>query len=206
MRRVAYAMVLLGAVLGASPSAGAQSEGHEEEGIRLSGHVGVGLGGEQSDHASAFPLTVTVDADPSIYLGGRIDSVVHDWIAVGGELQVQFWRNELISDYNSRFDFDAFAKLRQVYDVGDRDLEAYLIVPAGFTLSTVKQGQVNPGPGFNVGALLGAWLFLTEHYALSLEVGWIYHHTYHNFDMVGGDATVEFAEHQAVILVGGAFR
>lgn len=206
MRLIVSAVALTIGLVGLAGPARAQSAAELDEGIRLSGHFGIGVGGEQQVSTSTAPGTARPDMDPSIYIGGRIGSVVHPWIAVGGELQVQLWRNETLSSYSSRFDFDGFAKIRHAYDIGEHALEAYVIVPVGFTLATANQDNVNPGPGFNVGALVGAWFFLTEHYAMSLEVGWIYHHSYHNFDNFPGDATLEFADNQAVILIGGAFR
>jgi len=196
MRSLVGALALLTLSIGLVSTAAAEEPASDDHAIRLSGHAGVGLGGAQGP----------IDMDPSIYIGGRIDSAVHPWVAVGGQLQVQLWRNDAMNAYNSRFDFDAVGKLRHVYHVGDHELEAYLVVPFGFTLATVKQNNTNPGPGYNVGALVGAWLFLTEHYALSLEVGWMYHHTYHNFEGIGGSASIEFDDHQAVLLLGGAFR
>ena len=206
MRSLTALLTMLMALGTSSSVAHAQDEG----GLIFSGTVGVGILGETEDVAISDP-SPTYSLDASINLGGGIEANVLEWLAVGAALQLNIWRHEQQPDWNTNFDIDAVLKPRYAFEGGGHEMEAFVRIPVGFTLGSVQAGpnisSVGPGPGFNVGAFAGFAFWFTESYAGTLEFGWQYHMTAHNFDRPGtATATVDYKFNQLVILVGGMFR
>jgi len=172
-------------------SRGTRTDG-QPDAVELTGWFGIGAGGTAES-------TISVELDPTIDLGARLEApVVTEYFVIGGQFQMSFWRPAPENDRSTWFDFDAIFKGRTIFDVGGYALELYGVMPVGFTVSTRGGGPIAAGPGWNIGLLFGTQFYFLEDLAFVLEMGWQHHHTWHNTSL--GD--IDYKANQFVMNFG----
>jgi hypothetical protein len=177
---VALAALLFG-FLGAPDAARAQDEATH----RVGGHFHAGFGGELNTEVDLFDS----DLDPAVGIAGRYEALVHEYVVIGGMMQLSFWRPDLADDRSTFIDFDLLLKGRYPVEVSSRTLELYAMLPFGLTVSILDKDFENVdrgAAGWNLGFFLGAQLSVTEAVGIFAEIGFTHHGISHDVDF-GGD-------------------
>jgi hypothetical protein len=159
----------------------------QSDSVRL--HLGAGLGvaGEVSveiEDVDDDDQPDGTDLDPTYGMHAGIEVPLHDYFTIGAEFGLSFWNDEDADDDDidrqKQLDVLARPKLRLSPVEG---LELYGVVPVGLTyyMPTDMSDTAGPlkievtgGPGFAVGASAGATYFVTEHFGLTAEAGYLY--------------------------------
>lgn len=117
----------------------------------------------------------TVDLKASIGFGGRVDYAIHDYVTVGGQLT---WASMKIdapgADRDNELDISPFVRGRYVLDVGGKPLEAYALIPVGFSVYLPSASGADSEMGWNLGLLFGATYYVTPSIGVFAELGFMH--------------------------------
>ncbi len=157
----------------------------QDSSVRLNVGGTIGLAGEakaEIDDVDDDDQPDGADLDPTFGLHAGIEVPLHQYFTLGGEFGMSFWQTEDDDgDRQKQLDVLARPKLRISPVQG---LELYGVVPVGLTyyipsedMSGEEMGykvDFKGGPGFAVGVGAGATYFVTEHFGLNAEAGYLY--------------------------------
>jgi hypothetical protein len=163
------ASTLAGAASSAQADAYADHDRYDPR--RLYGGVWLGFGG--SAHADG-----AFGGDLDTTLGGQLgmDWVTNRFVSLGFETRLGASKWERMHDRSKLVDIDFKPRFRPLA-IGP--FELYATLPVGMTiprLADVGDTNLNGKVGWNIGAGVGANLFLTRRFAINVEPIWLYHH------------------------------
>jgi len=178
MRGIAIRFGALAAGLAALLTGGGAEAQAYGDGTRASLYLALGGGGEteyEADPSSAL-FDGSVDNEATVGLGGRIETPLGDYLALGLDVTMLSYEVDG-ADRDLSGHFDLWAKGRFMLDLGiGPDLEVYVGVPVGFSVVSVERNtsldREERSLGWNIGALVGGQLFLSETFGAFLELGW----------------------------------
>ncbi len=170
--------------------------------------------GSSSGYDDDYSGSNEVDDDFETTYGLAVfgDFIVGENFSIGPEAKFYWWITEEYDDEdfdrNILIDFNIAPKLRTVMMEGK--LELYMALSAGFTISKMNEDiedlleeeglEVNTGLGWNFAGMGGLNYFVTEKMGLFCEMGYFYHHVYHEVKPKQGNGSKTDQE-----LYGGQF-
>ena len=204
MRSTMTMALLLGA-LGASPAAAQDAPDR----LRLGAHLALAFGGDADTQIGDGSGSASLD--PTIGGGARAELAIHDYVSVGGMFEVlTFEQDAAGAEREAVFNFDGIARARYVIEVSDGALwiEPYLALPFGLTLAVLDDPDGSGDevwPGFNIGALAGAYLVTNANVAFFLEMGWRHHQVFSEAQIIGFDVDLKIVTNQFAMQLGATF-
>ncbi|MFK7987203.1 MAG: hypothetical protein AB8I08_14360 [Sandaracinaceae bacterium] len=178
----------------------APAAAQDPDDLRLGGHFALGVLGEAD--ASIGGLSGSAELDPTLGFGARVDLPVHDYVAIGGQLELLFF-DQGRADREAVFDFNAYVRLRYAIELS-RDsmwIEPYVQLPFGLALAAFQEGD-DVWPGFNTGALAGAWFIFDFPLSFYAEVGWRHHQVFSEQRVLGADVDLKVVTNQLAMNAG----
>lgn len=188
----------------------ASAQGAEDRGLRLSGYLVLGFGGDADLHSDPGG-TISDALDVSAGFGARVEAPIHDYIAIGGLFEaVSYETDAAMAEREWAFDFDGFVRFRYVIELvpGDLSLEPYVLLPLGFTFSMLDDPDGSgdePWPGWNTGVLAGIAIMTSSRVGGFLELGWRHHEVYTRVSSILGNADLSLVTNQFALHLGGTF-
>jgi hypothetical protein len=208
--RCALSVVLFSSLLSVLPSAASAQEDvlMRDNDIRLAAHFALGVGGDADARSGA--LATSTSLDPTLGFGVRAEIPVLGYLALGGMFESRGFQPTASLFFSPErywvFDFDAIVRVRYLFTVveGAIILEPYLAVPHRLHPRQPPRrrrplGAEDAWPGFNVGAMLGAYLHTSARLGVLLELGFRHHEAFTNNNDGSG---VSLATNQFALNVG----
>jgi len=198
-------MVLGSLLLSLAPSV-ASAQAPRDDYVRFGGFFALGLGG---DAVYETPLgTVSPGLDPTLGGGLRIEGSVWDYLEIGAQFELlTFEADVLDSERETVLDADLLFRLKYLIEVEPASLyiEPYLALPVGFSagiLDDLDGTDDEIWPGWNIGAMAGAYLITSAQVGFFLEGGWRFHQLFSSATFAGIDNEFQIETHQFAINVG----
>ena len=204
--RVLACLVLLSALV--APAAAAQSI--SDRSPRLAGNVALGFAGELDSHARSRlgTLRSEVDLEPSIGFDARGELPVLDFVAIGGWFEFLSVENDASgSEREETFSFDAFVRLRWVFEVIARTLyiEPYVLLPIGFTMAVLPNASGSGDevwPGWNTAVLPGVQVLHESGFGGYFELGWRHAEVYQERSVLGTSTDISLILNELALNLG----
>ena len=174
-------LVLVLAVIGpmwisASPASaeeGSNTGSSEEVDMKMRVHTYLRLGFGGNFKGSKSLTNTSVKASASVGVAGRFEYPILKYLTTGGGLSV--WSAKFDVPGSKRkfaFDVGAFIKGRYPFSIKKYRLEAYVLLPVGFSLWTQQIGVDKNGAGYHLGLFPGMIMWVTEKVGVMFELGW----------------------------------
>lgn len=167
--------------------------------IRLAAHFALGFGGDADWRTGSIGDSVSLD--PTVGFGARAEIPVLGYLALGGMFEGRGFQPVSSAFFSPErywvFDIDALVRVRYLFTLveGALILEPYLALPIGFTVGNLPDvggplGAEKAWPGFNVGAMLGAYFHTSARLGVLFELGYRHHEAFTNFGPDGTSASL----------------
>jgi len=170
-------------------AAPAEAQELSDRSPRIAVNLALGFAGELDTDTDG--LSGESDLDPSIGFDLRGELPVLDFLVIGAWFELLSVEPDVSGlDREETFSFDAFVRVRWVFEIIDRTLfvEPYAMLPVGFTLAVLPEldggDDDDVYPGWNIGVLFGAQLLHASGAGGYLEIGW------RHIEVYGDDVTV----------------
>jgi len=197
----------LGAAMLVPAAAGAQDIEHR--GVRLGGHLALGLAGELDAYIN--DSGTEVDLEPSVGFELRAEVPVLDFLVVGGsfgflsvEAEPSPWTGAW--EREETFSFSGYVRGRWVFEAIRSTLfvEPYVLVPLGFTMAVLPDGGRDDEiwPGWNTGVLFGAQLLHRSGFGGYVEMGWRHAEVYREQATIFGTADLSLVLNEMALSFG----
>jgi hypothetical protein len=206
-RPATLAAILLTAVASIAAPASAQ----EEDATRLATYLALGFGGDAD--TTVGDLSGSASLDPTVGFGARVEQPLHEFVVVGGAFELLTFEADVRdSEREALFDFDGLLRIRYPFQVANRSLwiEPYVALPLGFSMAVLDDPDGSGDevwPGWNIGALAGVYLLLTDApFGFFFEAGWRHHQVYNEAQgPFGADVDLKLVTNQFAMHLGAAF-
>lgn len=118
----------------------------------------------------------SVDNDPTVGAGLRIEHTLGDFLALGGQAEILSYKLEG-ADRNIGGHFDLWVKARYLHAINaNLAQESYLGMPVGFSIVRFDQNPAltrdTSSLGWNIGLLAGTQFLVRGRLGTMLEMGW----------------------------------
>lgn len=171
-------------LLAAAP---AQAQDLADRSPRIAVNLALGFAGEVDTDTDGADFEY--DLDPSVGFDLRGELPVLDFLVIGAWFEFLSVEPDAFGwDREETFSFDAYARVRWVFEIIDRTLfvEPYVMLPVGFSLAVLPEVGGDGDevyPGWNISVLLGAQLLHASGVGGYLEIGW------RHIEVYGDDVT-----------------
>ena len=175
---------------------------------RVAAYLALGLAGDADYTIGDFSGSNSLD--PTVGFGVRGELALHDYFVVGGSFELlTFEWDASGAEREEVFNFDVLLRARYALELSNTMwIEPYVALPVGLTLAVIPGGNDDVWPGFNIGALAGAYLVLGElPLAFFFELGWRHHQVFNEgTGLLGGDVDLKIVTNQFAMQLGAALR
>lgn len=208
MRSMTMALLLGALLLGAWGASAAHAQDAPDR-LRLGGHLALAFGGDADTQIG--DASGSNSLDPTIGGGARVEMAIHDYVSVGGMFEVLTFEQDAVgAEREAVFDFDGIVRARYAIELsaGSLWIEPYLALPFGLTLAVLDDPDGSGDevwPGFNIGALAGAYLVTNANVAFFLEMGWRHHQVFNEASAFGFDVDLKVVTNQFAVQLGATF-
>ena len=104
---------------------------------------------------------------------GRFEYPILKYLTTGGGLSIWSAKADVPgAKRKMAFDVGAFLKGRYPFSIKKYRLEAYVLLPVGFSLFTQQVGTDKNGAGYHIGLLPGMIMWVTSTVGVMFELGW----------------------------------
>jgi len=175
--KLVLVLAMIGPVwMSASPVSAAEDD--EKQGsdsvdmaMRVHTYLRLGFGGNFKGSKSL--TNQALKASASVGVAGRFEYPILKFLTTGGGLSIWSAKADVpASKRKMAFDVGAFIKGRYPFSIKKYRLEAYVLLPVGFSLYTAQVGVDKNGAGYHLGLFPGMMMWVTNKVGVMFELGW----------------------------------
>jgi len=196
--------MLLGLLLLVPSVASAQPA--EDDQVRLGGFFALGLGGDANYEGPL--LSSSPGLDPTLGFGVRIEGSVWDYLSIGAQFELLTFEADILDgERETVLNGDLLFRVKYLIELEPASLylEPYVALPVGFSagiLDDIDGTDDEAWPGWNIGAMAGAYLLTSAQIGFFLEAGWRYHQVFSNVTVGPIENDYQIETHQFALNVG----